>query len=200
MYRSARGINSIELITKEFTEEDCVGEELLNDFPPDNCPAVNSLVPVILRKAIRDRAFKSFAAALTAISSDQPSKKFHPLPSSGLFLSRAFSSSFLFPDSWVLTAISHPSVQLGAKLVPEATQRGDPIEEKAEPSSGRRATGEKGVNRARARRVASEDRASSKKLQNDEGTRYFDCIRCEWLCQRVRIRDGIIKRRQVHGT
>lgn len=70
VYRSARGTNSIELITKEFTEEDCgrVGEELPNDFLPDNCPAVKSLVPVIFRKAIRDRAFKSFAAALTGVS------------------------------------------------------------------------------------------------------------------------------------
>lgn len=70
----ARGTNSTELITKEFTEElrSRGKSNFLNDFLPGNCPAVNSSVPVIFRKAIRDRAFKPFAAVLTA--DDRPSK------------------------------------------------------------------------------------------------------------------------------
>jgi len=122
------------------------GKELPNDFLPGNCPAVNFPVPVIFRKAIRDRAFDSAAAferSTVEISSFvillvlSIVRVFFNVPS--------FSISFTVPS--VLTAISHPSFRLGAKLVLEATQH-DPIEEKAG-ARGEKRQGKKGVARAR---------------------------------------------------
>lgn len=119
-----RGTNSIELITKEFTKGKALRsrrrEELPNDFLPGNCPAVNLPVPVIFRKVIRGSRFQIFRSCLNhRLQAIDHREKSHPLPFLyELFLSHAFS--LLSPDPSVLTAISHPSVRLDAKLVPEA--------------------------------------------------------------------------------
>jgi len=153
-------------------------KELPNDFLPGNCPAVNLLVPVIFRKAIRDRAFKSFATALTTVSKRSTVEKFHPLPSSGLLLSHAFSSPLLSPGPSVLTTISHPSVRLGAKLVPDSS---DLIEEKAEPLVEEERQGKRGwivYARARAADFAGGGRApSNKKVWNNERVKVLECFR-----------------------
>lgn len=61
-------------------------------------------------------------------------------------------SLFLSHDLSVLTAISHPSFRLDAKLVLETTQH-DPIEEKAR-AGGEKRQGKKEVSRARTGGIA----------------------------------------------
>lgn len=132
---------------------------------------------MIFRKAIRDRAFEPFAAALTA--SERSTVEISSfvillvLSTERVFFGVPSLSLSLPHGPAVLTAISHPSFRLGAKLVLEATQH-DPIEEKAGAPGGK-ATGKKGGESC-ARATGLQTGMESKKLRNDGRTRYFAAL------------------------
>lgn len=160
------------------------GEELPNDFLLGNCPAVNFPVPVIFRKAIRDRTFEPFAAALTTFDrSTVEISSFVIL----LFLSRAFFfdasslslSPFLLPRSLALQFLQPFRIRAFDPTLNSFSKRCSTTLSKKKQESGGKSDREK--RRWVALTVGLQTGMESKKLRNDEQTRYFGCTRHERL-------------------
>lgn len=138
---------------------------------------------MIFRKAIRDRAFEPFAAALTASErSTVEISSFVIL----LVLSteRVFFGVLSLSLSLSLTALRFlPPFRIRAfdsALNSFSKRRSTTLSKKKQKPRGGKATGKKG-GESYARATGLQTGMESKKLRNDGRTRYFGCTRHEWL-------------------